>query len=187
MLRPDGVETQPVGTEGFSSGGTLDFVEGQYLVRFISLAGVASAGESMLAAELMEERLPGVSAKPQAFSHLPQQGRLPATEKIYAGSFLGQQSLTDVYCCDYQYGGDTLTLFLTEDSSGRKLSLWRQDAEVSTSPPEGFGFVAGQAIALEDNYHGRIVAGHASGKLVGAAGFDSRSLKFVADWIESLD
>lgn len=187
MVRPEGINTIPIGVEGFSSESTVDFVKGNQLVRLTSFSTSGGGEQDLLrTARSIDNHLPGTTARPERFAAFPTAEQLPATDKIFADSFLGRQFLTDVYVNSYQYQDSRFTLFLTDDPGGEKfLRLQKQLSQVIEAPSD-FRFDMGNSLMFEDDYHGRIVVGLKSGRLAGVVGFSDHLLEFCASWIDSL-
>lgn len=190
MVRPDGATTLPLGVEGFATGTTLDFVKGAFLVRFTAFEETPGLSEELLKhGHAMEAAIPGTTNIPATFALFPVEDRLPATEKIFAESFLGRQPLSNVYTVEYLNGDDTLTLFFTDDISHEKFTRWQSelaDADVTKEVPASLSFDEGLGFVTEDSYYGRIVAGLKAGRLAGAVGAELTSDDFISSWINSL-
>lgn len=190
MLRPDNPEVVHFGVEGFASVLSLDFVKGSFLVRLI---GYDESAEIALAlrnlAKEFNELIPGTTRRPEIFSLFPLNNKIGASDKYYAESFLGQMFLTCVYSQDYLLGSDTLTLFLTGDGSGDKFLEWSMLAVKDTTSEKtlkGLLYDEGKVFIIIDSYHGKIIAGLKSGKLLGIVNYNEKHKAFLIEWLNSL-
>jgi hypothetical protein len=189
-FRPDNPVFVPLGAEGFGSPTSIDFVKGPFVVRIIGFAESAETAQaiSVLASEI-NAILPADDNLPQKFSFFPQGDYLDGTDRIFAQSFLGQKFLTDVYSRKYHISGDTLTLFITEDVSGEKFSLWFEFgvADGSAEPArEDLIFDDGRAFIIENNYYGRIVTGLKGEHLIGVINYSDDKKDFLTEWLDSI-
>ena len=191
-LRPDDPDTVAVGVEGFLLWTNLIFVKGSYIVSLATYDDSESvAGALKQIASAIGGSLPGTTEKPAAFALFPQEGRLAHTERIFAESYLGLGFLTDAYTVDFARDDETFTLFLSEDPSGEKLNRWQERADMVALEPDatdlsGFPLDAASILAIQDSYHGRIVAGHKGGYLAGVVGYRPADRDFVRDWLNTL-
>jgi hypothetical protein len=110
------------------------------------------------------------------------------TDVIYADSYLGHSFLTEVFERKYAFGSDTLTLFYTDDASGKTYLLWAEEAgdraediDLSDLP-----FDYGKSFVVKHDFYGNILAGLKEGKLLGVINYGRRYTNFVADWLEEL-
>ncbi|MFH1313497.1 MAG: DUF6599 family protein [Candidatus Eisenbacteria bacterium] len=190
-LRPYPSDAVNNGVAGFSLGSVLVFVKGRYVVNLTGYdeSEVITAGIESIAA-VVDSLLPGTSELLEMFALIPQPGRIPNTEKVFAESFLGRGFLTKVYTVDCRVGADTVTVFVTDDVSGEKLLKW-SDIAVASEPPtqdvEGLPFDDDSILAIVDSWHGLIVAGPRAGKLVGIVGYNDTHRGFLVTWLDSLD
>jgi hypothetical protein len=167
-LRPDMPETVDLGTGGFTSETSLDFIKGEYLIR---LTGYDQSQQTTAAIETLsrelEVRVPGTTQLPAALSLFPTDGKVAATEKLLARSYLGQ-------------------VFLTDDSSGDKFSQWSAQAAEAVAAPEGLPYDKGKALKIDNSYYGEIVVGIKGSWLVGVVGYSNHHEALLADWLHSL-
>jgi hypothetical protein len=189
MVRPDGIETVPLGVQGFPTSSTLDFVKGSFLARFTAFEETPGLSDELLKlGHAVAVTLPGTTEMPATFSLFPSEHRRSATEKLFAESFLGQQPLGDVYSIGYIYAGDTLTLFLTDDASHTKLTQWQNqitDTRLEKAPTS-IDFDDDLGFATEDDFYGTIIAGIKGDRLVGGVGLNDKGTEFLSSWINSL-
>jgi len=188
-VRPPGEEPVALGMEGFTGVGSLDFVKGQYVLRF---TGYDQSDETGTMIDTMAQRIktvvPGTVSKPGEFGVFPFQNMIRGTDVIHADSYLGHSFLSDVYERQYAFGSDTLTLFYTEDSTGGTYLLWarevegtREDVYLSDLP-----FDFNKSFLVQDDFHGNILVGLKEGKLLGVLNYGRRYMNFVSDWLEAL-
>ena len=188
-FRPDNPAFVVLGAEGFSSPTSIDFVKGPYVVRVIGFEESAEIEQTInvLASEI-NGILPADDRLPQKFSLFPEGDIIDATDRIYAESFLGHGFLADVFARKYRLDGDTLTLFITEDGSGEKFSLWFESGAVDGSAEpaaEYLLFDDGRAFVIENKYYGMIVAGLKGGDLLGVINYSDDKKDLLTAWLDS--
>lgn len=189
MLRPEMIQTIPLGVEAFDSPTNLIMVKGAYVVMVTAYEqGEGVSAAIMATAGLMDNLVAGVVSRPEIFALFPDENMLVATEAIYAESFMGQAVLTNVYSRKYAVESDTLQLFITDDESGVKFLGWKEQAEANgalSEPPAGINFDDGMAFRFGHDYYGEILAGLKIGRLQGVIGYRDGVKDFVADWVNS--
>ncbi|MBD3217030.1 MAG: hypothetical protein GF310_02050 [candidate division Zixibacteria bacterium] len=188
-VRPPAEEVLALGVEGFGGAGSLDFVKGRYVVR---LTGFDQSDETQVMIDTMAQRMaatmPGITDKPDGFSLFPFQNMVEGSDVVYADSYLGHSFLTEVFERKYTFAGDTLTLFYTDDASGKTYLLWAEevvdraeDFDLSDLP-----FDYGKSFVVKHDFYGNILAGLNEGKLLGVINYGRRYMNFVSDWLEQL-
>jgi len=191
QLRPESdVTILDIGIEGFSTPGMINLVKGEYLMR---LFGYDESMETSILmvnlAEILAQNIPGNASKPEEFALFPDSAKVVNTDDFYAQQFLGQKFLSEVYSCNYLFAGDTVTLFLAEDTSGGKFLKWQEYADKirSKSPaPKEFPFDQGFAFVFSDNYYGDILVGLKNSRLIGMADYSPAHKDFLMAWIKNL-
>jgi len=189
-MRPDHPAVVPFGIEGFKSGSSMDYVKGSFLVR---LVGYDQSPETTslidVIAGAINDTIPGKTDRPVTFGSFPDENAIGFTDRIVAQSYLGQASLTDVYCQDYLLDDDTLTLFLTDDMTGDKFLRWSEKEErdeASGKIAGDFPFDDSHAMLASNSYYGNILVGLKEGRLIGVVNYSDRHRQFVISWLESL-
>ncbi len=188
-VRPPAEEVLALGVEGFGGTGSLDFVKGRYVIR---LTGFDQSDETQVMIDTMAQRMavavPGTIDKPDGFSLFPFQNMVEGTDVIYADSYLGHSFLTEVFERKYAFGDDTLTLFYTDDASGKTYLLWveevgdrAEDFDLTDLP-----FDYGKSFMVKHDFYGNILVGLKEGKLLGVINYGRRYMNFVSDWLEQL-
>ncbi len=189
-LRPIEPGIVRLGAEGFASSTTIDFVKGNFLVRLVAYdESPATSSALMSLGTAFDGLLPGRTTLPEMFSLFPSEGRIAATERFHAESFLGQLTLSDVYSIDFLIGDDTVTLFLTTDASGDKFLAWSELApkhKATDNILSGIPFDSGKVFVSEDPYYGQIIAGSKAQKLCGMIGYDESRRDRLVTWLTSL-
>ncbi len=190
-LRPDEPDTASLGVESFSFGFNLVFVKGSHLVNvytYDDFEGAIPAVRSV--ATVLERWLPGTSEKPRMFGLFPERGRVAFTEKIFAEGFLGRGFLTEVHTVEYAVGDERLRLFIAPDPAGKKFGRWLDVADVKPDAMPGWKgevFGANKSLRIVDDYHGEIVVGWRSGKLVGIVGYTPAYRGAFVNWAKSFE
>ena len=190
MFRTPDVQIIKLGVEGFTAPATLNYVKGKFLVRLVGY-DETSAGSLALVnlAQEIDKLLPGTTELPAMFGAFPSNNHIPSTEKYYAVSFLGQKALQQVYTRDYLIESDSLSLFLTYDSSGAKYMGWNDIAEKTgrkKPAPTDLPFDEGHTFIVEDGYYGEIIVGLRNQKLVGIVNYNKKRRELLTDWLNSL-
>jgi len=190
-LRPESPKIVGLGVEGFTFGSSLDFVKGNFIVR---LTGYDDTPETEIAINILSAELnnsvAGKTSKPEMFLLFPPANNIEYTDKIFAESFLGRQSLTNVYTIDYRIDGDTATLFISDDENGGKFQQWLESIELSEASmkmSKSLPFDQTRSFITEDNYYGTIVAGIKRGKLLGIIGYKDNQKAFLTNWLNTLN
>jgi Family of unknown function (DUF6599) len=190
LMRPEEPNAIKIGIEGFSSPLSMDFVKGEYLVR---LTGYEESSETfsgirILAAEL-ETVIPGTKEYPKIFSKFPEPNKIAYTAKHNVESYLGHGFLSNVYTQDYNLNGETVTLFLTEDSDGVKFVEWELVDKTLKSVGESLvaeAFDDYKVFHRAGGFYGDIIAGLKKKKLVGILNYSSNQEQFLIDWLNSI-
>lgn len=189
-IRPDGIETVPLGVQGFATGSSIDFVKGRLLVRLIAYDESQATTDLLMAfARKLEGAVPGRKTRPKTFAMFPAQHQVHATDKLAAESFLGRKYLAEVYSQSYRVGDESFLLFVTEDQSGGKYLQWSQDVEMAGNYQDelqAMPFDTQMSFITEDSYHGLIVAGLKGGKLLGLVGYTAEIDPILRDWLQGV-
>jgi hypothetical protein len=189
-LRPLEPTVVGFGIEGFTSGTTVDFVKGSYLVRLVGFDDSPEMSAALLSmAREFDGLVLGKTTPPQMFALFPADGRMESTLKIQAESFLGQKALTDVYTIDYSADGETVTLFLTNDATGEKYAQWSERAvkrKTTALTLRSFPYDESRVFMAEDSYYGQIIAGIKGEILCGIVGYDESRKDILISWLNSM-
>ncbi len=190
MMRPDEPATVNLGVEGFSSGASLDFVKGQFMVRLTGYDESATTIEGVrkMAAE-MDKAISGKTTLPEMFALFPQKQMITASAKYYAEAFMGHGFLTRVYTQDYEIAADTFMLFVMADESGEKYLKWSQAAsgdESKASLLKELSYDSDKAFGISSDYYGAIIAGLKGGKLAGIINLTDGNREFFRNWLNTI-
>lgn len=188
-LRPPATEFFDVGVEGFATALTRSFVKGRFVARLTAFE--ASDKISMALDSLaigIAELTPGDTTLPITLGPLPDTARIPYSEMIYSMAYLGLGFMNDVYTADYHVDSDTLTLFLTLDTTGQKMDGWRENMPGEVIDVEGLNKLDYDSapVAVEHDYYGTVVVGTRSGWMAGAVGYERSHRAILAALLESL-
>ncbi len=188
-LRPRRPNTFDVGVEGFATSHTREFVKGRHVARLTAYEtdNVINTALDSLATAIAES-LPGPTTLPPTFAHFPDTARQPRSEKIYSVAYLGLGFMSDVYTVDYVVGDDSLTLFLTRDTTGEKMLGWQGNMPGEPKEVAGLDRLEwdGLPMAIEHSYYGTIVAGSRSGWMAGGVGYSPSRSAILSKLLESL-
>jgi len=179
-----------LGVEGFSASPTINFVKDKY---FVKLTGYDNTEEGSLAlinlAEQLSKRIPGSSEMPEGFGLFPSENQLTNTTKYFAESFSGQKFLTEIYSIDYSIGKDTVTLFITDDTSGNKYMQWlkfTEELNKRKDSPKSVIFDENLSFIYNDSYYGELLIGLKNNRLAGVINYKGEQVEFINKWLESL-
>ena len=185
-LMPPEPQLVEFGALGFKSPTSIDFIKGPYLVRLTGYDESEQTGSAIQTlAESLAVRVPGTAELPAELTSFPDSGRVAASEKLLARSYLGQAFLTEVYAVDYTLDGDRFTLFMSDDTSGEKFLQWSAAVGDRAGIAEGLPYDGGRSFKTVNSYYGEIVAGLKAGRLMGVVGYTGRLQGFVTDWLNS--
>jgi hypothetical protein len=187
-LRSDEPDTVMLGVEGFAFDTNWIYVKGAYLVNVYTYDAVEMEDVRAVASAIADG-LEGTAVKPAAFDLFPEQGRIPYSEKIYAGAFLSQDALSDVYAIDFGRDDGRFTLFMSNDPGSMKLEAWRTGVEEEHDPDVGYQHLpydGGRYLHTSDSYRGEIIAGPIGDRLVGAVGYHPGDMQILLRWLHTL-
>ena len=189
-LRPDGIQSLTLGTEGYAQGASLYFTAGEYAVT-VSVKGDTKKqheARSLLAHEI-NSRI-SQCLMPQFFLLFPSHHRDLPSMKYYTSRYLGVASVDSVYTISYLMEGDSAVFFLTVDLTGTKyirLKEYARSLGEITPAPESFPFYEHSGFIFDHPDHGRIVAGVVRGKLVGIVPYRHESYELLGSlWVTGL-
>jgi len=188
--RPPGAAFDTLGTESYFGGNTLSFTKSNYVVNVTVQAQEIKYAAAKSIAKLIEARISQRSALPLFFRLFPYRDQLVPSQRYYSLDYLGVSLLDEVYTLDYVIDNDTMTLFMTTDTSGKKflmLSDWgKENGELKPAPKE-FDFPDAHSLSFVHAEHGQIVAGLVSRKLVGIVNYNRGSgIELGTKWVLGL-
>jgi hypothetical protein len=174
QLRPAGAPFDTLGTESYFLNDTLRFTKSNFVVTTSSNSDKDSYWDIKATARFIDNNIAERSVQPLYFRLFPYRDQLVPSQKYFSLNYLGVELLDEVYTVDYAIDEDTLTLFLTTDTSGEKFLLlteWAEGiAELSAAPPE-IEFPEGFSASIIHPLEGQIVAGLVNRKLVGVINY----------------
>lgn len=100
---------------GYGTSNALYFVNGNY---YIELVGSAESGELFKAMTEIPDKLTrklavGKVTEIAELSLFPAEDIVPGNVKLYLASTFGSEGLTDTFTCQYKFGDETITAFLS--------------------------------------------------------------------------
>ena len=190
-MRPSGVELNQLGGESYTSGNSIYFFLDEYVVTLSVPGEVTSSFETILplANEIvtlvdMPPRIPGY------YMLFPSRGRIYPSNRYYPYNFLDIAGLDSVFTNDYFVNEDSVSLFLTLDTSGTKFIKLRDYAEENyhvVFNPRPFPFEKDLSFAFEHPQRGVIVAGLVRNTLVGIIDYNPKTAESLfAEWVKGL-
>ncbi|MBU8932486.1 MAG: hypothetical protein KOO62_00620 [candidate division Zixibacteria bacterium] len=187
--RPHGVLLTPPGAESYVVGSTRYFTHFEYFIT-LSTKQVADSIAITTLAWLIDRNIESIPETPPFFIVFPYRNRIAASAHYYPYNYLGIPNFNSVYTIDYLSGGDTITVFLAPDPSGKQYISLRSYAmdignlyEVSTT----IRFEGGHGLSFEHPQAGQIVAGLARTNIVGIVGYGTLPDEaLLSKWVDGL-
>ena len=150
----------PIGIEGYSSKGILNFVQDRYYVKLAVMSGNADALLDSLA-RTISQRIGGKKTAPALLLKLPVTNRVPHSEQYVRKDPLGHAFLAPAFLTTYKWGGKEgkLVVSVGADASGAKLRLeqlanhFKQTGESKAAPELGEG-----GIRAKNSFEGTVIA-----------------------------
>ncbi len=150
----------PVGIEGYTGKGVLNFVQDRYYVKLTAMSGNADGLLDSLA-RTISQRIGGKKTAPALLLKLPAANRVPHSEQYVRKDPLGHAFLAPAYLTTYKWGTKEGKLIVSvgTDASGAKLRLqqlanhFKQTGESRTAPELGEGGIRGK-----NSFEGTVIA-----------------------------
>jgi hypothetical protein len=188
--RPSGAPFDSLGVESYLKNDTLCFTKADYVVIITSTADSNRIEIIRKIGKLINSKLTALSRPPQFFILFPYKGQIVPSQRYYSRNFLGVEGLDSVYTIDYAVDEDTLTLFLSMDTSGSKLVMlsdWGEQFGKINSVPKEIEYASGHAASFTHPELGQFVAGMVGNKLVGVIGYKRPTgIQVVPRWIQGI-
>ncbi len=150
----------PVGIEGYSGKGVLNFVQDRYYVKLTAITG---AGDGLLdqLSRTISQRIGGEKIPPPLFLKLPVANRVPHSEQYVRKDPLGHAFLAPAYLATYKWGTKEGKFIVSAgaDAAGAKLRLqqlanhFKQTGESKAAPELGEGGIRGK-----NSFEGTVIA-----------------------------
>ena len=150
----------PVGAEGYSSKGVLNFFQDRY---YVKLSGSGATADALLDqfARTLSTRIAGSRTAPPLLVKLPQQRRVKHSEQYIRKDPLGHAFLAPAYVVTYASTPkeSKLLVSVANDAAGAKARLeqlakhFKQTGECSPAPELGEG-----GIRAKNSFEGNIIA-----------------------------
>ncbi len=150
----------PIGIEGYSSKGILNFVQDHY---YVKLAGMSGSADALLDsfARVLSQRIGGKKTAPALLLKLPTENRVAHSEQYVRKDPLGHAFLAPAYVVTYAWGPKEGKLIVTvaPDTSGVKLRMeqlakhFKETGESKAAPELGEGGIRGK-----NSFEGTVIA-----------------------------
>ena len=101
-----------IGTEGYSSESTLNFLQGRYYVRLSAFGDVASPALDSFA-RAISRSIGGDRSLPALLDMLPRENRVARSEKYVVGAPAGHDFLAPALTASYRFDGKATTLVIS--------------------------------------------------------------------------
>lgn len=188
--RPAGIPFDTVGTESYFFDSTFYFTKSSFAVSVKSISDNDKYAASKSVAKVIDANIAESSLQPLFFRLFPYRDQLVPSQRYFSLNYLGVELFDEVYTVDYVIDDDTLTLFLTTDTSGEKLLLlsdWGEKISDITNSPSEIEFPERFSISFEHPLHGQIVAGVVNRKMAGVIGYErATGMELFGKWIAGL-
>jgi hypothetical protein len=150
----------PIGIEGYSSKGILNFVQDRYYIKLAAMSGNADTLLDSLA-RTISQRIGGKKTAPALLLKLPVANRVPHSEQYVRKDPLGHAFLAPAYLTTYKWGAkdSKLVICVAADAPGAKLRLeqlgnhFKQTGESKPAPELGDG-----GIRAKNTFEGTVIA-----------------------------
>ena len=185
--KADGVNSVPIGVQGYESAGVIAFWKGRYYVKVSSIDGDGAVGARRLA-ETIGARIGGESAMPVELSRLPSENRVPGSERYVRKSALGHRFLNEVVSARYRLGKARAFLYIADLGEPKKaaeafgkLREFEAETEAEVADVKGVGEAG---FGVRDPYYGEMVAAHLA-QYVALAISDEADREKLADLVKT--
>jgi hypothetical protein len=102
-----------IGAEGYQSGSSLIFYQGNYYVKINAFSGDAGSKSALSQfAHVISQRIGANRKQPAVLGAFPKQGRIRHSETRAHAAFLGQQSMKGAFTADFTVQGRKMTAFI---------------------------------------------------------------------------
>ncbi len=162
-FRRPGLNFERIGVEGIVSEYQIKFYQANYIVELSASKREERFGEAMRRlAMLVSERIGRVKEPPAELTLLPEEGRIPGSEKYISQGYLGHDFLPRALEAEYAVGRDTVKAFVvffsSADSAAASLGSFRGYLEGHGSELRRFSALDSEGLSAKTPYHGYIVA-----------------------------
>ena len=189
-FRPPAPDIIKLGVEGYKAPASLNFVKGVYLIRLTGYDETEPTDNALAAtAREIDSILPGTTDYPEMFRKFYFVDKIKYTDKYLTKAFLGRKYLTEFYTQDYLIDGDTVTMFLSEDTGEVKCNLWTEELKSDTSffeVPRGIITIHGRLFGYRDPYYNVIMSIYDSGLLFGILDAKMEYKDILAQWVMAM-
>ncbi|MFH2048477.1 MAG: DUF6599 family protein [bacterium] len=190
VLRPNGAGLIKMGTESYSIGASRYITQGPYVATMSTedTTNDAAIAVSLLAHEIVT-RINDKPSLPNWYILFPYKDKIAASTRYYAYNYLGMPNFNKVYTTDFLVNKDTVTIFLTHDTTGGQF-IKIMDYANSTKKldvPALIDFDKGYSVSFLHPKYGIIIAGMAREKVVGIINYNpEKHFAFIQTWVKDL-
>lgn len=190
VLRPNGAALIRMGTESYSIGSSRYITQGPYVITMSTedTTKAAAVAVSLLGHEIVA----GIDDKPLLsnwYILFPYKDKIHTSSKYFAYNYLDMPGFNKVYTTDFLVNKDTVTLFLTHDTTGEQYIKIMDYANTVTKleVPALIDFDKGYSVSFLHPVNGIVVAGMAREKVVGIINYNpEKHYTFLSTWIKDL-
>jgi len=190
VLRPNGAALIKMGTESYSIGASRYITQGHYVITMSTedTTNDAAIAVSLLAHETVT-RITDKPALPNWYILFPYKDKIPASTRYYAYNYLNMPDFNKVYTTDFLVNKDTVTIFLTHDTTGEQFIKIMDYANTvkKLEVPAMIDFDKGYSVSFLHPKYGIIIAGMAREKVVGIINYNpEKHYSFIQTWVKDL-
>jgi hypothetical protein len=182
--RSSGFEFLKLGSQGYRTGGSINFFKGNYYVKirtFSKKENILKAVENL--AIRVAESLPGEAALPQALLMFPENGLKKNEEVFINESVLGHDFLNKAFRAGYEVGPDSFSIYLFRGDATDIMKAAM--TYVTTTGMEADEGAEGKYV-LTDGYNGTVFLGWKDGALVLITGLAADQADIADSYISGI-
>jgi hypothetical protein len=165
----------PIANESFANLRSINIWRGPFYVRIV---GAARGNELLQLAGIVADRMPPAPGRPAVFGFLPDNGRVPNSERFSADPVLGQPYLANAFVATYNVDGDEIEGFVlpaaNKDTAAKILDAYRalyvRNGKLLDPVPN----LGEDNFTGEDKYLGRVIAFRIDRFIVAFNGYKDR-------------
>ena len=148
-----------IANESYAKVRSINIWRGAFYVRIIG----AAPGDALLRlAGFVADRMPPAPGRPAVFSFLPENGRVPNSERFSADAVLGQPYLANAFLATFNVDGDIIEGFVLpaadKDTAAKILAAYRDLYVRNGKLLDPVANLGEDNFTAEDRYLGRVIA-----------------------------
>ena len=121
--RPDEGKWLDIGQQGYFEKDILNFYQGRFYVKMMSMKLEMSADIMMNIANKIEDVLPKIDDKMELIGLFPEEGKISNSERYINKNFLGYESLSEAYTAKYSIDNKKFDLFIIKNKNSNECKI----------------------------------------------------------------